>query len=447
MQSTALHIVKTFQEAGYEAYFAGGSVRDMLMGKEPQDYDIATSATPNEIEKIVDSIHLKSKTIPIGKQFGVMLGLVHGHEFEIATFRSDSSNSDGRRPDAVIFTSAKEDAVRRDFTINGLFYDPLKKQIIDYVEGKKDLENRIIRFIGEPHERLKEDHLRLLRAIRFKNHLDFEYDDFTQTALEELSHLVKDVSRERVRDEMTKMLLHSARAHSMRELIDLGLMEYILPELLQTKGVEQPLEFHREGDVLNHLLKSLHEIPEDWATQELVWAVFLHDIAKPQTISKEDRIRYNEHAQRSAQMADEILRRLKFPRTQITHITWMIHHHMSIGLIPEMRRAHQVDFFLNPWFEDLMRLTYCDSMGTVPADLELYDQVMKLYHDFKEEKLLPDHFKPLLDGEEIMKITGLKPGPKIKELLEKLREAQIEGAVKTKEEAKNFVLTLIEVSF
>ena len=439
MEQTAIHIVKTFQDAGYEAYFAGGSVRDLLMGKQPQDYDIATSATPDEIEKIIDEMNLESKTIPIGKQFGVILGIVNGHTFEIATFRSDSSGSDGRRPDAVIFTSAKEDAVRRDFTINGLFYDPIKKKVIDYVEGQKDIHDKIIRFIGEPHERLKEDHLRLLRAVRFKNNFDFTYDSATKEALQELSHLVKNVSMERAHQEMTKMLLHPHRAHSMRELIDFDLMTHLIPELLETEGVDQPLEYHQEGDVLNHLLKSLHEIPQEWVSEELVWAVLLHDIAKPQTISREDRIRYNDHAQRSAQMADKILKRLKFPKTKTTHITWMIHHHMSIGLILEMRRAHQVDYFLNPWFEDLMKLTYCDSMGTIPPELVLYDQVMKLYEEFKAEKLLPNHFKPLLDGEEIMKLTGLNPGPKIKELLEKLREAQIEGEVKTKEEATKFV--------
>lgn len=442
MESTAIQIVKTFQEAGYEAYFAGGSVRDLLMGHQPQDYDIATSAHPDEIEKIIDAMNLEAKTVPIGKQFGVILGIVHGHPFEIATFRSDSSASDGRRPNAVTFTSAKEDAVRRDFTINGLFYDPITKKIIDHVEGQKDIQDKVIRFIGEPHERIKEDHLRILRAVRFKNNFGFKYHLPTKTALEELSHLAGDISKERVREEMTKMLLHPNRARSMRELIDFKIMEHIIPELLETQGVDQPRQYHREGDVMNHLLKSLHEMPQEWATEPLVWSVLLHDIAKPRTYSEAERIRFDGHAKLSAQMADKILKRLRFSRAATTHITWLIHHHMSIGLIPKMRRAHQVDFFLNPWFEDLMKLTYCDSLGTIPTDLRLHDQVMELYKEFKSEKLLPDHFKPLLDGEEIMTLTGLKPGPKIKELIEKLRHAQMEEKVKNKTEAKKFILSL-----
>ncbi len=289
MEQTALHIVKTFQDAGHETYFAGGSVRDLLMGNQPQDYDIATSATPDEIERIVEGIHLDAKTIPIGKQFGVILGLVHGHEFEIATFRSDSSKSDGRRPDAVLFTSAEEDAVRRDFTLNGLFYDPVKKKVIDHVGGQKDIQDKVIRFIGEPHERLKEDHLRLLRAIRFKNNFGFKYDPLSEQALQEMPHLAATLSKERVRDEMTKILLHPHRAHSLREMLDFGLMPHLIPELMKTEGVDQPLEYHQEGDVMNHLLKSLDEIPKEWVSEALVWGVLLHDIAKPQTYSVEER--------------------------------------------------------------------------------------------------------------------------------------------------------------
>ena len=445
MQQTAIHITKAFQDAGYEAYFAGGSVRDMLMGSEPQDYDIATSATPDEIEKVVDEMHLESKTIPIGKQFGVILGIVNGHEFEIATFRSDSSASDGRRPDAVFFTSAKEDAVRRDFTINGLFYDPLQKKVIDYVGGQKDIQNKTVRFIGEPHERIKEDHLRILRAIRFRNNFGFDYDPQTKMALQELSHLVATISKERVRDELTKMLLHPNRAHSMRELIDFGIMQHLIPELVQTEEVDQPLQYHQEGDVMNHLLLALKNIPPEWVTEELVWGVLLHDIAKPRTYSEAERIRFDGHAQLSAEMADKILRRLKFPKIKITHITWMIHHHMSIGQIPQMRRAHQVDFFLNPWFEELMRLSYCDERGSLPVDLTLQDQVMALYEEFKSQKLLESDFKPFLDGEEIMKLTGLKPGPKIKELLESLRHAQIEGEVKTRGEAEEWLTKKLSI--
>ncbi len=440
MESTAIKIVKTFWEAGFEAYFAGGSVRDLLMGHEPKDYDIATSATPDEIEKIVDEMHLESKTIPIGKQFGVILGIVHGHEFEIATFRSDSSSSDGRRPDAVMFTSAKEDALRRDFTINGLFYDPLKKEVLDFVEGQKDIQKKLMRFIGEPHERIKEDHLRLLRAIRFRNKFGFKYHPTTEKAVQDLAHLVKDVSKERIADELNKMMLHPSRARAMRELIELGLMEELVPELLQGEGVEQPIQYHQEGDVLDHLLKALHDLPDEWASIELCWAVFLHDIGKPATFElAPDRIRFDGHAEMSAQIAKKILKRLKFPKAMITKIAWLIDHHMTIALIPKMKRVHRVNLFLHPWFEDLMRLHWCDEHGSIPIDLSLYEEIMKDYEAFKNEKLLEDHYSPKLNGKEIMELTGLKPGPKIQKVLNALREAQIEGEVATKEDAEGFV--------
>lgn len=440
MKKAAIKIVKAFQDAGHEAYFAGGSVRDLLMEKEPQDYDIATSARPDEIEKVIDSIHLESKTIPIGRQFGVMLGIVHGHEFEIATFRSDSSYSDGRRPDAVLFTSAKEDAVRRDFTINGLFYDPIAKKVIDYVDGQEDIQNKLVRFIGEPHERIKEDHLRLLRAIRFSNQFDFEYDPATEAAISELAHLIKDISKERVADELNKMMRHPRRAHSFRELEKFGILQHIIPEAMAQKGVEQPVRFHQEGDVLTHSFKALHDMPEEWASLELCWAVLLHDIGKPGTFEeKPDRIHFDGHAQLSAQIAHSILTRLKFPKAMITKITWLIDHHMTVGFIPKMKRVSQVNLFLHPWFEDLMRLHWCDENGSIPINLGLYETNMKLYEEFKNAKLLEDHFKPKLNGNEIMKLTGLRPGPAVQNLLDLLREAQIDNIVKTKKEAEEFI--------
>ena len=451
MEKTAIQIVKAFQDAGYQAYFAGGSVRDMLMEKEPGDYDIAVSATPDQIESIIHSFFSadnnprlqggeKPKVIPIGKQFGVMLGIVNGHEFEIATFRSDSSYSDGRRPDAVIFTTPEEDAVRRDFTINGLFYDPIQKKVLDFVDGQKDIQKKIIRFIGEPHERIKEDHLRLLRAIRFKNNFSFSYDLKTKEAISELGHLIEGVSWERIQDELTKILLHPHRSHALRELDDFGMLEILIPELTACKGVKQPTQYHQEGDVLTHILKALHELPEEWASKELVWAILLHDIGKPDTFEKKtDRIHFDGHAEYSAKMARVVLKRLKFSKAEITKITWLIEHHMTVGFIPEMKRAHQVGYFWHPFFEDLMKLHWCDESGSVPVDLSLYDKIMTLYHEFKDEKLLEDHFKPLLTGDEVIELLKIKPGPKVKEIIQALREEQIEGGVKTKEEAKEFI--------
>lgn len=449
MQQTALTLVKILQDAGFQAYFAGGCVRDMLMEIEPQDYDVATSATPDEIERLL------TKTIPIGKQFGVILVEHEGHHFEVATFRSDSAASDGRRPDAVIFSDPREDALRRDFTINGLFYDPVAKKVLDFVEGQKDIAYKILRFIGDPATRIQEDHLRLLRAVRFKNQFDFSYHPDTEKALKEYAHLVVDISKERVQDELTKMLLSPRPAHAMRELDKLGMLELILPEVTACKGVRQPLKYHQEGDVFTHLLMALHSL-QDYLlqdskiknskfilTKELAWAVFLHDIGKPQTFQvKPDRIHFDGHAKLSARMAGQICRRLTFSNAERLKIEWLIAHHMDIGFIPEMRLAHRLTFFMHPWFPELLALHFCDESGSVPADLSLYQCVKKLYAEFRNEKLLPSHLEPLLDGKEVMDLLQLKPGPQVKKILTALHEAQLEGEVKTREEAIFFITKL-----
>ncbi len=451
MEKTAIKIVEILQKAGHAAYFAGGSVRDFLMEKEPMDYDIATSAKPDEIEDLLE------KTIPIGKEFGVILAVEDEHHFEVATFRSDSSYSDGRRPDAILFTDAKEDAVRRDFTINGLFYDPIKKEVHDFVDGQTDIHDGIVRFIGEAHERIKEDHLRLLRAVRFKNTFGFKYAEKTKAAIKDLAHLVDDISKERIQDELTKMLMHPNRSHAIHELDEFGILERILPEVTDCKGVMQPPEYHGEGDVYTHLLKALHDIPahdpdpherkhpKEFASKEVVWATLLHDIGKPGTFeSKPDRIHFDGHAPLGAKMAKEICKRLKFSKAETSKIIWLIDNHMAIAPIPDMRRAHQVNWFLHPWFEDLMKVHYADEHGSHPPDLGLYEKIMELYHEFKDEKLLEDHFKPLLKGDEIINEFNLEPGPLIQELLVELRHEQIEGAVKDKKEAMAFVKKYLE---
>lgn len=434
MENSAIQIIKILKEAGFEAYFAGGSVRDLLMGNEINDYDIASSAKPDEIEALF------KKTFPIGKNFGVILAELNGHHFEIASFRSDSSFSDGRRPDAITFTNAKEDAVRRDFTINGLFYDPIKKKVFDFVDGQRDIKNKIIRFIGNPEERIKEDNLRLLRAIRFKNNFSFKYDKNTKNAIKELSHFVFDISKERIADELTKMLLHKHRSHSLKELYEFKIMDELLPELVACKNVKQPKEFHQEGDVFTHILKSLHDMPKEFVSKELVWSVLLHDIGKPMSfMEKVDRIHFDGHAELSAKMANDILRRFKFSKAFITKVVWLISHHMIISTIPKMRRAHMVDLFWNPYFEDLMKLHYCDEIGSLPIDLSLYEEIMQLYKEFKNEKLLEDHFKPILNGNDLMEIFNLEEGPNLKKILKELRYSQIDAVVKNKEEAIAFV--------
>jgi poly(A) polymerase len=253
----------------------------------------------------------------------------------VATFRSDSGYSDGRRPDAVTFTSAEEDAKRRDFTINGLFYDPLKGEIYDYVEGQADLKERMVRFIGNPHQRIQEDHLRILRAVRLKNTLQFQYHPDTYRAVVEYHGLVSRISGERVRDELNKIMLSEQAVEAWEDLLETGMLEVLLPEVYAMKGVAQPYQYHHEGDVWEHAKESLQSLSK-YASLNLRWATFLHDVGKPVTFRLKERIRFDHHAQEGAKIAEKILRRLNFPRKDIHHIGWLIEHHMMLNQLLEL---------------------------------------------------------------------------------------------------------------
>ncbi len=257
MKLTSIEIIKILRGAGFTAYWAGGCVRDMLLGIMPKDFDIATSARPADLKKLLKRIH------PIGEKYGVVIAEHGGHHFEIATFRSDSGYSDGRRPDAVLFTNAEQDARRRDFTINALFYDPLEDKIFDYVGGQEDLKNKLVRFIGDPAERIKEDHLRIIRAIRFKNTFGFQYHPETYNALKTHAALSGKVSSERLRDELNKMIIHESFPHAVNDMEDTGVLAEVLPEIQAMKGVAQPVEFHTEGDVYDHTLRALKALKTD----------------------------------------------------------------------------------------------------------------------------------------------------------------------------------------
>jgi poly(A) polymerase len=426
MHQTATQIVKTLQDAGYKAYFAGGCVRDMLLKKEPKDYDIATSALPDEIEKSF------KETYAVGKSFGVIHVVENGHTFEIATFRSDSGYSDGRRPDAVLFTHAEEDAKRRDFTINGLFYDPVTKEVHDFVGGQDDLSNRLIRFIGDPHQRILEDHLRIIRAIRFKNTLNFGYHPDTYAALRKHAQLADKVSWERVRDELNKIILAKSAPVAFEDMQDTEVLPYILPELEACKGLAQPMQFHQEGDVWTHLMHALDSLPED-AGLLAHWAVIFHDIGKPETFKIAERIRTDGHAEVSAEIAERIMRRLRFSRHDIEHVSWVVKHHFMMQQLLDMPIGRQRHWFLDPRFPDLLLLFYADAAGTTPGDLSLYHKVKAAYAEclshFKEKP------KPFLTGEEIMATLGLKAGPRVGEILSELMEKQLEHEISSKIEA------------
>ena len=430
MEQTSVKIVKLLQDAGHEAYWAGGCVRDMLLEKDPKDYDIVTSAKPDEIEDLLE------KTIPIGKEFGVILAIEGDHQFEVATFRSDSGYSDGRRPDAVLFTHAEEDAKRRDFTINGIFCDPISKKIYDYVGGQKDMEERLVRFIGDPHERIQEDHLRILRAIRFKNTLQFQYHPDTYHAITTHAKLADNVSGERMRDELNKMLMSEHSLDALEDLLETGVLEEVLPEVYAMKGVAQPYQYHHEGDVWAHAKQSLDSLSK-YASINLRWATFLHDVGKPVTFKHKERIRFDKHAQEGAKIAETILRRLKFSKKDIDHITWLIGHHMMLPQLLEMPLGRQRHWFLMPHFEDLLAVFEADIAGTDPARYELHTKVLELYKETMEK--MPKEPTPFLSGNEIMELLNLKPGEKVGEIATELREKQLGHELNNKKQAEKWV--------
>ncbi len=442
MKATSIEIIETLKKAGYEAYWAGGCVRDMLLGIEPKDFDIVTSAKPDEIEKILKN------TIPIGKEFGVILAIQNGHHFEVATFRSDASYSDGRRPDAVFFTNAKEDALRRDFTINALFYDPTEDKIYDYVNGQKDLEDKLIRFIGNPEARIQEDHLRILRAVRFKNAYNFQYHPDTYQAIKKYVHLIENISKERIADELNKMIMGVSPGQAFEELFEIGALEILIPELCKLKGLAQPLEYHQEGDVWDHSKRSLdsltkeegdpNPLPEMPPTLGLKWATLLHDIGKYDTFSVDkERIRYIHHETIGAEIAKKILKRFKFSKKIIDEVSWLIEHHMMVMPLFEMPDSRKRSWFLKPYFPELLELYHADALGIVPRDLSAYTELKRLYkHEIAKLKLMP---KQIITGEDVMKILHLPAGKEVGEILKDIRQKQINHELKTRHDARKYV--------
>ncbi len=440
MRPTAASIVQKLQAAGHSAYWVGGCVRDMILNKNPQDFDIATDASPTELEILFE------KTKGIGKHFGVMLIEENGHHFEVATFRSDAGYSDGRRPDAVIFSTAEEDAKRRDFTINAIFYDPIKKVFLDPTDGQSDLKRGLLRLVGDPDVRLQEDFLRILRAIRFKNRFGLEYHTKTKAALKCHASLVIELAGERIQDELNKMITHQSSSKAFHEFEQFGILEKIIPELTQLKEVPQSPKFHSEGNAFVHSLLALKALSPD-ASKELHWATLLHDLGKFETIQHTpDHIRYPNHAEVSADIARTICKRFKFSRKVTEKICWLIEHHHTFDHWDQMRLVHKLEYLDHPHFEDLLLLHKADLTGCHPEaeDTRKKDRetLARLENDLKyarQQNILPSQCAKLLSGTEISEITGISPGPKIGILKKELREQQIEGNIQTKKEAEEWI--------
>jgi poly(A) polymerase len=417
----ATKLVRRLRESGFIAYFAGGCVRDALLRKQPKDIDIATDAEPDKVQKMF------ARTVAVGAKFGVVRVLEDGFEFEVATFRSDGVYLDGRRPVSVTFSSPEEDAKRRDFTINGMFYDPLADQIVDFVGGKSDLERRLVRAIGNPDERFSEDHLRLLRAVRFGAALDFEVEPATWTAVTEKASQIRTVSQERIRDELLKIMADSHRVRGLDLLDQSGLLENILPEVSRTHGCEQPPQFHPEGDVYVHTRLMLSLLPAD-ASPLLALSVLLHDIGKPVTYSFDEvdqRIRFNGHDQVGADMAIEIMTRLRFSNEEIDMVVEAIRNHMVFKDTPNMRPAKLRRFMGRQNFPLELELHRVDCLGS-HGDLQTYDLLVNKQSEFENEPIIPP---PLLTGRDLIAL-GLKPGPRFGEILEAVQTAQLDGEIK-----------------
>jgi poly(A) polymerase len=418
----AVKVLRDLRDAGFQAYFAGGCVRDLLLRRRPQDYDIVTDARPEEMKGIFE------KTIPVGEKFGVMKVVVSGAEFEVATFRTDEGYADGRRPRAVKFSKSWEDARRRDFTINGMFYDPVSGDVQDYVEGRKDLAARLVRAIGDPEVRFSEDYLRMLRAVRFAASLSFEIDRRTWDAIRSNAEKIKDISGERIRQELELMLL-SDRPRASLELLDhAGLLRHILPEVAALKGVRQGRLLHPEGDVWRHTLLSLEHAGE--ADFPMAMAVLLHDVGKPVTAGASGERPFLNHERVGEVIARKIGRRLRLSKRETEIIAFLVRHHMILKDVREMRKSTLKRVLGHGLFPQLAELHRIDALAS-NGDLSDYEFAMTAVEELSREEVKP---APLVDGNDL-KAIGIEPGPGMGLILERLYTAQLEEEVCSREEA------------
>ncbi|MFQ3168158.1 MAG: poly(A) polymerase [Limisphaerales bacterium] len=421
-------LAKRLAGAGFQAFWVGGCVRDAQLGQAPKDYDIATDASPEEVEQLF------RKTIPVGKQFGVIMVLEAGHEYQVATFRAEGDYTDGRRPGSVRFTDAREDALRRDFTINGLFYNPLADELHDWVGGQADIEARCIRTIGDPAERFGEDRLRLLRAVRFAAQLGFAIEPETFAAVQQHAAAIREVSAERIREELLKLFRPPHAARGLDLLHESRLLPEVLPELAATIGCEQPPKYHPEGDVFTHIRLMLSHLPADAGTT-LIWSVLMHDIAKPVTqTSDEGRIRFLGHEKTGASMTVEIMNRLRFPKANSAVVKTCVRHHMQLKAAQQMRRATLRKLFLRPTFPAELALHRLDSLAS-SGRLENYEFLEAKFAEFQNQ---PELQKPLVDGGDLIAL-GQAPGAKLGKLLSDIRNRQLAGELTTREQALAWV--------
>ena len=435
LKDFAISIVRSLQEAGYRAYLVGGCVRDMLLGREPADYDVATDATPDQVMRIFP------ETYAVGAKFGVVLvpaSSTNANEnevVEVATFRSDIGYSDGRHPDQVRYSKdPQEDVERRDFTINGLLLNPINQEVLDFVGGRKDLKSRIIRAIGEPERRFAEDKLRMLRAVRFAARFVYTIEPVTFAAIQKLASQIHQVSRERVRDELTKMLTEGHARNAFLLLDQTGLLREVLPEISAMKGVEQPPQFHPEGDVFVHTLLLLDKLPQP-CPPTLAWGALLHDVGKPATFRiAPDRIRFDGHVDVGVKMAQEICRRLRFSNDDANQILALVGNHMRFAQAQQMKESTLKKFMRMPRFEEHLELHRMDCQAS-HGDLTSFNFVREKMAATPVEVMRP---APLITGDDLID-AGYSPGPQFKEILAAIEDGQLEGRLRDRNAAMEFV--------
>ena len=426
-QQLAREIIDRLRGLGHEAYLAGGCVRDMFLGTPPKDYDVATDALPEQIEACFPD------SVAVGAKFGVVLVRSGQAQVEVATFRREHDYRDGRRPESVSFTrSAQEDVQRRDFTINGLLFDPTGEEYHDYVGGRKDLESRLIRAIGDPAERFSEDKLRMLRAVRFVARLGFDIESKTMEAIQAHCKEINEISAERIRDEISRILTEGGARRGFELLDETGLLRTILPEVGAMKGVPQPPEFHPEGDVWAHTLLMLQQLRNSSVT--LALGVLLHDVGKPPTLRLAERIRFDGHVEEGVRLTVQALERLRYPNAQIEQVTALVQHHMRFAHVTRMRESKLKKFLRLPDFGEHVELHRLDCLSS-HRNLANYDFVRSKQAELPREELRPAR---LVTGGDLI-AAGYKPGPAFKKILTEVEDAQLEGRVGTKDEAISWV--------
>jgi len=439
----SISIIETLRQHGFQAYLVGGCVRDLLLDREPADFDVATSATPAQVMEIFPD------TYAVGAQFGVVLvplpesqSLDRGGEVtskaravEVATFRSDLGYSDGRHPDHVRFSrDPREDVARRDFTINGMMLDPATGDVLDFVGGREDLRAGIIRAIGDPAQRFAEDKLRMLRAIRFAARFEYAIEAETLAAIQLLAHDVQIVSRERVRDELAKMLTEGHARRAFLLLDQTGLLKEVLPEISIMKGVQQPPEFHPEGDVFVHTLLLLENLPQP-CPHTLAWGALLHDVGKPATFRvAPDRIRFDGHVEVGVKIAEEICERLQFSNHDAAQVLSLVDNHMRFGHVSRMKESTLKKFLRLPNFEEHLALHRADSLAS-HRNLTTYDFLQQKIREIPPENIRP---AALITGDDLI-AAGYLPGPTFREILDAVEDAQLEGRLLSREAALEFV--------